>query len=154
MVRYSNTSRKYTARGLISSERALKIMGIDLRNHSFDGLGPEISWVKGCPGPLGGGWGLGQSGVPRSPGGECFAPSGPMFQGFPSRYRHGVVTIGKSVENHYLGHSLLVREGVRSTLLSREHMEIYEKSSKINFSDFLKFIRDHPRALRNTPGHV
>ena len=54
--------------------RASKIIRVDLRDHSFDGLGPEISWVKGGPGKHGGGWGSGQSGAPLSPGGECFAP--------------------------------------------------------------------------------
>ena len=39
-------------------------MGIDLRKLSFDGLGLEISWVKGGPGEQTGGWGLGQSGAP------------------------------------------------------------------------------------------
>ena len=47
---------------------------IDLRDHAFDELGLEISWVKGGPGNQTGGWGLGQSGGPLSPGGECFAP--------------------------------------------------------------------------------
>ena len=37
--------------------------------------------------------------------------------------------------SHNLGHSLLVREGVRSTLLSRVHMKNHEKSSKINFPE-------------------
>ena len=60
--------------GLIPSERASKLIRIRLRKRSFDGLGPERSWVKGGPGELGGGWGLGQSGGPLSPGGECFAP--------------------------------------------------------------------------------
>ena len=32
-----------------------------IRKRSFDGLGPEISWVKGGPGMQTGGWGLGQS---------------------------------------------------------------------------------------------
>ena len=61
--------------GLAPSERASKIIRVDLRDHSFDELGPEISWVKGGPGLQSGGWGPGQSGVPWSPGGECFAPN-------------------------------------------------------------------------------
>ena len=60
-------SRKDTDMRLTPSERASKIIIIHLRDHSFDGLGPEISWVKEGPGEHGGGWGLG-------PGGECFAP--------------------------------------------------------------------------------
>ena len=52
----------------------LRTIIINLRDQSFHGLEPEISWVKGGPGELGGGWGLGQSGAPLSPGGECFAP--------------------------------------------------------------------------------
>ena len=58
-----------------------QIIGIDPRDHSFDELGPEISWVKGGPGPQTGGWGLGQSGGSRSPGGECFAPLSENHQG-------------------------------------------------------------------------
>ena len=49
-------------------------MGVHVENLSLDELEPEISWVKGGPGQLGGGSGLGQSGCRRSPGGECFAP--------------------------------------------------------------------------------
>ena len=60
--------------GLLPSERALTIMGMNFRDDVFDGLGPEISLVKGGPGPQAGGWGPGQSGVPGPPGGECFAP--------------------------------------------------------------------------------
>ena len=67
--------------GLIPSERASKFMGIDIRKPSFDGLGPDISWVKGGPGLQSGGWGLGQSGAPGSPGGECFAPFSENHQG-------------------------------------------------------------------------
>ena len=63
--------------GLAPSERASKIISVNFRDHSFDELGPEISWVKGGPGTQSGGWGLGQSGAPLSPGGECFAPLGP-----------------------------------------------------------------------------
>jgi len=63
-----------TDMGLIPSERASKIIRVDLRDHSFHRLGPEISWVKGGPGEQTGGCGIGQSGVPRSPGGECFTP--------------------------------------------------------------------------------
>jgi len=72
--------------GLIPSERALKIMGIDFRDHSFDRLRPEISWVKGGLGYQTGGYGPGQSGVPWSPGGECFAPRGSSF---PARITWG-----------------------------------------------------------------
>ena len=50
-------SRQDTETGLRPSERASKIIRIDLRDHSFDGLGPEISWVNGCPGMDSGGWG-------------------------------------------------------------------------------------------------
>ena len=64
MVRYFNTSRKDTDMGLAPSESASKIIGVHLRNDSFDELGPEISWVKGGPGEQTGGWGLGQSGGP------------------------------------------------------------------------------------------
>ena len=39
-------------------------MGIDVEFVLFHGFHVEISWVKGGPGTLGGGWGLGQSGVP------------------------------------------------------------------------------------------
>ena len=60
--------------GLAPSERASKIIIIHIRDHSFDELGPEISWVKGGPGEQTGGWGPGQSGAPCRPGGECFAP--------------------------------------------------------------------------------
>ena len=74
IVRGFNGSRKDTDMGLAPSERASKIIGITLRDNSFDGLGPEISWVKGGPGPHSGGWVPGQSGAPCRPGGECFAP--------------------------------------------------------------------------------
>ena len=60
--------------GLLPSERASKIIRVNLRKLSFDELGPEISWVKGGPGNQTGGWGHRQSGGPLSPGGECFAP--------------------------------------------------------------------------------
>ena len=50
-------------------------MRADVENISFHELEPEISWVKGGPGQLGGGSGLGQSGCRRSPGGECFTPN-------------------------------------------------------------------------------
>ena len=73
MVPVAKGSRQDTDMGLAPSERASKIIRVHLRDHSFDGLGPEISWVKGGPGPQTGGWGLGQSGGPLSPGGECFA---------------------------------------------------------------------------------
>ena len=66
--------------GLAPSERASKIIRVHPRDHSFDELGPEISWVKGGPGEQTGGWGLGQSGAPLSPGGECFAPHRTTFQ--------------------------------------------------------------------------
>ena len=57
-------------------------MGINLRDHSFDELEPEISLVKGGPGLSAGGSGHRQSGGPRSPGGECFAPLGaPLLVG-------------------------------------------------------------------------
>ena len=49
--------------GLAPSERASKIIRVHIRDLSFDELRPEISWVKGGPGPQTGGWGPGQSGV-------------------------------------------------------------------------------------------
>ena len=63
--------------GLAPSERASKIIRVDPRDHSFDELGPEISWVKGGPGLQSGGWGPGQSGAPCRPGGEYFEPLAP-----------------------------------------------------------------------------
>ena len=74
MVPVAKGSRQDTDLGLLPSERASKIIRVRILDHSFDGLGPEISWVKGCPGLQSGGWGPGQSGVPWSRGGECFAP--------------------------------------------------------------------------------
>ena len=74
--------------GLAPSARALKIMGMTLRGHSFDELGA----------------------LPLAEGGGA---------------KHSPLTgaQGKCGKNH-------------------------QKST------FLKIIRDHPRALRNTPGHV
>ena len=74
MVPVAKGSRQDGDMGLAPSERASKIIGIRLRKLSFDELGLEISWVKGGPGNQTGGWGLGQSGAPCRPGGECFAP--------------------------------------------------------------------------------
>ena len=59
MVSGPKGSRQDADLGLLPSERASKIIRVDLREHSFDGLGPEISWVKGGPGPHSGGWGPG-----------------------------------------------------------------------------------------------
>ena len=64
MVSGLKGSRQDTDMGLIPSERASKIIIIHLRDHSFDELGPDISWVKVGPGTQTGGWGLGQSGSP------------------------------------------------------------------------------------------
>ena len=64
MVPVAKGSRQDTDLGLLPSERASKIIRVDLRNYSFDELGPEISWVKGGPGMQTGGWGPGQSGDP------------------------------------------------------------------------------------------
>ena len=63
--------------GTCTIGKSVKIIRVHLRDLSFDELGPEISWVKGGPGHQTGGWGLGQSGAPCRPGGECFAPLGP-----------------------------------------------------------------------------
>ena len=76
MVSGLKNSRQDTDMGLLPSERASKISRVHLRDHSFDGLGPEISWDKGGPGQQTGGWAPGQSGGPLSPGGEYFAPYG------------------------------------------------------------------------------
>ena len=59
-----NTSRKDTETPLLPSERASTIMIIEIENLSFDGLGPEISLVKGGSATRTGGWGHGQSGAP------------------------------------------------------------------------------------------
>ena len=117
-----------TDMGLAPSERALKIMGIHLRDHSFDQLGPEISWVKGGPGPHNGGWGHGQSGAPCLPGGECFAPFCAL----------GALPLAEG-------------GGAKHSPLTGEHGKMLQNHQK---SIFLKIIKDHPRALRNTPRHV
>ena len=52
-------------------------MGIHAENELFHDLEPKIWWIKGGPGAQTGGWGLGQSGAPWRPGGECFAPLPP-----------------------------------------------------------------------------
>ena len=67
-------SRPRTETAYIPTERASKMMNIDVEFISFDELEPEISWIKGGPGPPAGGRVSGQSGVPCLPGGECFAP--------------------------------------------------------------------------------
>ena len=45
---------------------------------SFHELGAEISWIKGGPGQQTGGtpWDTPKGHIPKSPGGECFAPYG------------------------------------------------------------------------------
>ena len=60
--------------GLIPSERAPETMLSHVEFVLFHGFHVEIAWIKGVPGPFGGGWGPGQSGIPWGPGGECFAP--------------------------------------------------------------------------------
>ena len=49
------------------------MMRIHVENSSFDHHEPEISLIKGGPGPSTGGTPLDQSGDPPPPGGECFA---------------------------------------------------------------------------------
>ena len=57
-------SRQVGETAVIPSERASKIMGIDVENSSFDELEPEISWIKGGPGTQTGGTPSGQFGAP------------------------------------------------------------------------------------------
>ena len=67
-------SRPRTETAYIPTERASKMMNMHVEFISFDELEPEISWIKGGPGPPAGGRVSRQSGVPCRPGGECFAP--------------------------------------------------------------------------------
>ena len=87
-----------------------------------------------------------------------FLKSGPGCQGFPSRYRPGVDTIGKSVENHEdrlpetfiwwtWARDILGQRGSRPTKWRMGSWAIWGPT-------FMKIIRDHPRALRNTPGQL
>ena len=57
-------SRQERATPLLPSERASKIMGIEIENLSFDELEPEISWDKGVFGIPSGGILLKHSGAP------------------------------------------------------------------------------------------
>ena len=52
------------AAGLITSERTPKTMGTHVEFVLFHESHVEISWIKGGPVMLGGGWDLGQSGAP------------------------------------------------------------------------------------------
>ena len=74
VVPVAKGSRQDGDMGLAPSERASKIIRVHIRKLSFDGLRPNVSWVKWGPGYQTGGRGHGQSGAPCRPGGECFAP--------------------------------------------------------------------------------
>ena len=69
-----NGSRPRTETAYIPRERKSRMIMSDVEYVSFYELEPEISWIKGGPGPPAGGRVSGQSGVPCLPGGECFAP--------------------------------------------------------------------------------
>ena len=102
---------------------------MEIEFNSFHAFGHEISLVKGGPRPLAGGPPSRQFGGPRSAGGECFAP--------------------------YLGHSLLEREGVRSTLL--QVTEYDHKSQNLigseNCPGLSVITLEHSSALLVNPRH-
>ena len=79
MFRYLNGSRRNHEMGPIPSERALKTMGIETQNNSFDELEPEISLVKGGPGPSAGDGAMGNLAPPgdREESASHHFPSGP-----------------------------------------------------------------------------
>ena len=79
------------ATGLIPSERAPKTMGTAIEFVLFHGFHGEISWIKGGPGNLGGGWGPVQSGAPWGSGGECFAPITRMHSDTPGMHSNGIM---------------------------------------------------------------
>ena len=78
-------------------------MGIDVENSSFDELEPEISWIKGGPGPQTGGTPSGQSGGPLSPGGECFAPleALPLVEGGGAKHSPPGETCQKVIKSSF-----------------------------------------------------
>ena len=71
---YCKGSHHRTGMALISSERALKTMVINIENESDHELHPKLWRVKVGPGPQTGGTPLRQFGSRLLPEGECFAP--------------------------------------------------------------------------------
>ena len=106
----------------------------------FDSFGqdyPLITWVKGVAGMPTGGTPSDHSGGHLSPGGECFAP---LWNNHKRKK--------SDVHKKNLGHSLLKREGVRSTLL--QVMQVTTSGKIIKNHDFWKssmIILDHQKSF-------
>ena len=76
--RYLNGSREVGNMTCIPLERSSKMIMVDIEFVSFDERGAEISWIKVSTGEQTGGtsWDTPKGHIPKSPGGECFAPFG------------------------------------------------------------------------------
>ena len=97
---------------MIPSERTSKTMGTHVENDWNHALDEKLSLVKEVTGLDCGGWGLGQSGSPRAPGGECFASNHQRSSQTTQDHSRAFLTWG----NPYC-----IGIGVRSTLLPVYH---------------------------------